>query len=66
MIQLYKVTIDILFHQPAYFKHMLPIPGGVHMLMNFIFAIAMIMDRSGLKEVLAGMFENVDSSISIT
>ncbi|MCP3889476.1 MAG: hypothetical protein GY702_11490, partial [Desulfobulbaceae bacterium] len=47
--QLYKVTIDILFHQPSYSKYVLPVLGGMHMLMNFIHSIAVIMAGSGMK-----------------
>ena len=62
--QLYKVTIDILFHEPAYFNCVVPILGGMHMLMNFIHAVAVIMGGSGLKEVLAGTFGSVDKMLS--
>ena len=41
--QLYKVTIDILFHEPFYFKSVIPVLGGMHMLMNFIHATAITM-----------------------
>ena len=62
--QLYKITIDILFHQPGYFKSVVPILGGMHMLMNFIHAIAVVMGGSGLKEVLADTFGSVDKMLS--
>ena len=32
--QLYKIVIDIMFHQPSYFKLVVPVLGGMHMLMN--------------------------------
>ena len=50
--QLYKVTIDLLFHEPLYFKSVIPVLGGMHMLMNFIHTTAIIMPGSGMKEVL--------------
>ena len=62
--QLYKVTIDILFHQPSYFKSVIPVLGGMHMLMNFIHTIAIIMAGSGMKEILAVTFGSIDKMLS--
>ena len=62
--QLCKVTIDILFHPPSYFKSVIPVLGGMHMLMNFIHAIAIIMAGSGMKEVLAGTLGSIDKMLS--
>ena len=62
--QLYKIVIDIMFHQPSYFKLVVPVLGGMHMLMNFIHAISIIMSGSGLKEILASSFESVDKMLS--
>ncbi len=62
--QLYKVTIDILFHQPSYFKYVIPVLGGMHMLMNFIHSIAVIMAGSGMKDILASTFGSVDKMLS--
>ena len=52
--QLYKVTIDILFHEHSYFKSVILVLGGRHILMNFIHATAVIEAGSGTNEVLAG------------
>jgi len=62
--QLYKVIIDILFHEPLYFKSVIPVLGGMHTLMNFIHATAIIMAGSGMKEVLTGTFGSVDKMLS--
>ena len=62
--QLYKVTIDIVFNQPSYFKSVIPVLGGMHMLMNFIHAIAIIMAGSGMKDILAGTFGSIDKILS--
>ena len=62
--QLYKVSIDVLFHEPSYFKSGIPVLGGMHMLMNFTHAIAIIMDGTGMKEVLAATFASVDRMLS--
>ena len=63
--QLYKITVGILFNQHSYFKccHV-PIFGGMHMLMNFIHAVAIILDGSGLKKNLASTFGSVDNMLS--
>ena len=62
--QLYKVTIGIQFHQPSYFKSVIPVLGGMHMLMNFIHAIAIILAGSGMNEILAGTFGCIDKMLS--
>ena len=49
--QLYKVTTGILFYDPLYFKFVILVLGGMHMLMNFIHAAAIIKSGSGVKEV---------------
>ena len=60
--QLYKVTIDVLFHQPPYFKFVIPVLGG--MLVNSIHAIAIITAGSGMKEILADTFGSIDNMLS--
>ena len=62
--QLHKIVIDIMFYQPSYFNLVVPVLGGMHMLMNFIHAISIIMSGSGLKEILASSFESVDKMLS--
>ena len=44
--QLYKIVKDIMFYQPTYFESVIPVLGGMHMLMNFIHATAVIMAGS--------------------
>ena len=62
--QLYKVTIDIFFNEPAYFNNVVTILRGMHMLMNFGHAVSLIMGGSGLKEILAGTFGSADKILS--
>ena len=62
--QIYKIVIDIMFHQPYYFELVVPVLGGMYMLMNFIHAISIIMSGSGLKEILASSFKSVDKMLS--
>ncbi len=62
--QLYKVAIDVMFHEPIYFASVVPVLGGMHMLMNFIHAVSVIMGGSGLKEVLAETFGSIDKMLS--
>ena len=62
--QLYKIVIDVMFHEPSYFESVIPVLGGMHMLMNFIHAIAIIMAGSGMREILAGTFGSIDKMLS--
>ena len=62
--QVYMITIDILFNQPSYFKYVVPVLGSIHMLMNFIHAIAIIMAGSSMKDILAGTFGSIDKMMS--
>ena len=61
--QLYKIVIDIMFYQPTYFESVIPVLGGMHMLMNFIHATAVIMAGSGMNEILAGTFGSVEKML---
>ena len=62
--QLFKIVVDVMFNEPRYFDCILPILGGMHMMMNFIHAIDIIMAGSGLKEILSSAFESVDKLLS--
>ncbi len=62
--QLFKIVVDVMFNEPRYFDCILPILGGMHMMMNFIHAIGIIMAGSGLKEILSSAFESVDKLLS--
>ena len=61
--QLYKVTVDILFHTPSYFMNVIPVLGGMHTLMAFIHAICIILSLA-LKVILSATFGSVDKMMS--
>ena len=62
--QLYKIVKDIMFYQPSYFESVIPVLGGMHMVMNVIHATAVIMARSEMNEILAGTFGSVEKMLS--
>ena len=62
--QLYKIVIDIVFYRPTYLQSEIPVLGGMHMLMNFIHATAVIMAGGGMNEMLAGTFGSVEKMLS--
>ena len=53
--QLYKIVEDMsMFYQPTYFESVIPVLGGMHMIMIFFHAAAVIMAGSEMNEILAG------------
>ena len=62
--QLYKIVKDILFYQPTYFESVIPVLGGMYMVMNVIHATAVIMAGSEMNEILAGTFGSVEKMLS--
>ena len=61
--QLYKVTVDILFHTPSYFMNVIPVLGSMHTLIAFIHAICIILSLA-LKAILSATFGSVDKMMS--
>ena len=51
--QLYKVIINIMFHKLFHFQMLVPMLGGMHMLVTYVHAISVLMAGSVLKKVLA-------------
>ena len=62
--QLYKIVKDIMFYQPTYFESVIPVLGGMHMVMNVIHATAVIMAGSKMNEILVGTFGSVEKMLS--
>ena len=60
--QLYQIVIDIVLYQTTYFQFVML--GGMHMLMNFIHAKAVIMAGCRKNEILAGTFGSVGKMLS--
>ena len=61
-MQLYKVVVDMLFYEPSLFKVVVPMCGGMHMLMNFIHAVCVLLSPA-IKPILASTFGSVDRMI---
>ena len=61
--QLYKVTVDVLFHSPSYFTKVIPMLGGMHMLMAIIHATCIILSLP-LRTILLSIFGSVDKMMS--
>ena len=57
---LYK---GILFYEPLYFKFVIHVLGGMHILMHFIHTAAIIKAGSGVKVVLAGTFGSINKML---
>ena len=62
--QLYKVTLDVMFHMSSYFENVVPILARMHMLMSFIHIVSILMADSGLKEIMISTFGSVDKMVS--
>ena len=62
--QLCKSVIHIVYYQPTYFQSVITVLGGMHMLMNFIHATAVIVAGGGTNDILAVTFESVEKMLS--
>ena len=60
---IYKIVVDISFHQPELLTSVVAILGGMHFIMDFVGCIGALMAESGLKEVLASSFGSVDKML---
>ena len=61
---LYKVVVDILFDRPMLLPDVIPILGGMHLLMSFIGSIGVLMEGTGLQDLLIPSFGSVDKMLS--
>ena len=62
--QLYKVVVNILWHEPELFPKFVPRLGGMHCLMSFVGAVGALMAGSGLEDVLKSTFAGVPKLLS--
>lgn len=60
---IYKIVVDISFHQPELLTSVVAILGGMHFIMDFVGCVGTLMAESGLKEVLAASFGSVDKML---
>ena len=61
--QIYKIVVDITFHQPDLLTNIVAILCGMHFLMDFVACVRTLMADSGLKEILSGTFGSVDKML---
>ena len=61
---IYKVIVDISFHQPDLLGSMVAVLGGMHLLMDFVACIGTLTTDCGLKEVLGTTFGSVEKMLS--
>ena len=61
--QIYKIVVDITFHQPELLTGAVAILGGMHFLMDFVGSIGTLMADSGLKDILSTTFGSVDKML---
>ena len=61
--QIYKIVVDITFHQPELLTGVVAILGGMHFLMDFVGSIGTLMADSGLKDILSTTFGSVDKML---
>jgi len=57
---IYKIVVDIVFHQPVLMTTIVPILGGTHFIMNFVSSIGTLMEDSGLKEILSTTLGSIE------
>ena len=60
---IYKIVVDITFHQPDLLTNIVAILGGMHFLMDFVSCIGTLMADSGLKEILMTSFGSVEKML---
>ena len=60
---IYKIVIDITFHQPDLLTNIVAILGGMHFLMDFVGCVGTLMADSGLKEILMTSFGSVEKML---
>ena len=61
---IYKIIVDISFHQPDLLGSMVAVFGGFHLLVDFVSCIVTLTTDCGLKEVISSVFGSVDKMMS--
>jgi hypothetical protein len=60
---IYKIVVDISFHQQELLTSVVPILGGMHFIMDFVGCVGTLMADSGLHEILAASFGSVNKML---
>ena len=61
--QIYKIVVDITFHQLELLTGIVVILGGMHFLMDFVCCVGTLMADSGLKDIMATTFCSFDKML---
>lgn len=61
---IYKLIMQIKWSQPDRWKWMVVRPGGMHTIMSFIGCIGVLMDSTGLEEILGAAFNGVSNMLN--
>ena len=62
--QLYRVTMDIIWNDPARWENFYPRIGGMHWLMSFVGSVGKLMKNSGLDKLLKSGFAGVEKMLT--
>ena len=62
-LQIYKIIVSILFHQPDLLTYIVALLGRMHMLMDFIAALGTLAKACGLYEILRSTFGSVEKML---
>ena len=62
--QLYKVLCDIKWADPKRFEYFIPRLGGMHFLMSFVGCVGVLMQNSGLADIMKSAFAGVPKMLS--
>ena len=61
--QIYKIVVDITFHQPELLTGIVVILGGMHFLMDCVGCVGTLMADSGLKDIMSTTFGSFDKML---
>jgi hypothetical protein len=60
---IYKIVVDITFHQPDLLTNIVAILGGMHFLMDIVSCVGTLMADSGLKDTMMTSFGSVEKML---
>ena len=61
--QLYRIALDITWSDPCRWKLFVPRIGGMHWLMSFVGCVGVLMNNTGLLEILKSAFSGADKML---
>ena len=61
--QIFAIVLNIIWTEPERWKMFIPRLGGIHFLMSFVGCIGVLMEGSGLKEIMKSAFAGVEKML---